>query len=154
MSTSNAAAFFKAFDQVTTEIEFNPEFSNRTGYYDFAVSGEHAPVLTVGTMAKCVTDNGRKLLLVSTRFGNAVIFQRYSDSESVIVGNLPREIEQLYLGSAVGTNLAEDSITLFMLLGEPEYDTIYPNVGQRIENLFLAAREKDSLDAAAAACAD
>ena len=154
MSTSNASVFFKAFDKVSTEIAYNVAWKNLTSYNDHAVSGEHTPVLPIGTIAKCVDDYGRKTLLVSTRFGNAVIFQLYSDGESVIVGNLPREIEQLYLGSAVGTNLAEDSVTLTMLLGDPEYASFNPNVGQRIENLFLAAREKDSLDAAAAACAD
>ena len=154
MSTSNALAFFKAFDQITIEIEFKPAFGQSTGYYDHAVCGPHAPVLPVGTIAKCVTDNGRKLICVSTRFGNAIIFQRYSDSESVIVGNLPREITKLYLGSSVGTNLAEDNVTLFMLLGEPEYATIYPNVGQRIENLFSAAREINSLKLAEELCVD
>ena len=151
----SAKSFYTAFSQVTASIPFNENFNNGTGYLDNCQEGEHAPIVAPGQIVKTETLKGRKILIVGTRFGNAVIFERYTNAiaedTNVIVGNLPKEVEQLYLGSAVGTNLAQDNITLFLLLGEPKYASIHPNVGERIENLFAAPAKKEARDARKAA---
>ena len=68
-------------------IEFNPKWSNGTGYFDGAVSGKHAPVLEPGTIVQFVTPepNKRRGLIISTIFGNVVVFERYPNGEDGIV---------------------------------------------------------------------
>lgn len=107
-------------------------WANGTGYYDNAVRTEYAPHILPGNMARCTTLNGRKMILIGTRFGNVVIFTRYSDIDTVIVSNVPPEIREIMMGSAIGTNLCEDNITMQMLIGTfPMF-----NIGNKIENMF------------------
>ena len=137
------SSFVSAFANTNTTIDFNSAWENGTGYYDHAMRGKHAPVLVPGEMVKTVSPSGRRILIIGTRFGNAVIFDRYTDTNSkVVVGNIPSQIEELFLGSAIGGNIAQDDVTLVMLLGDPKFAASIPNIGQRIENMFASWDKK------------
>ena len=140
--------FYYAFNETQTIVPYDKRWENGTGYLDHAVRGIDAPALIPGSIVKTTTSGGRKVLLIGTRFGNAVIFERYTNPAigtavptytEIIVGNVPHEIAELYLGSAIGTNLARDDVTLFMLLGDPKSASNNPNVGMRIETLFATS---------------
>jgi len=69
--------FESAYERAPKTLDFNPAWSNGVGLYDHAVYGEHAPALPFGTMARSQTGAGRKLLIISTRLGNVVVFERF-----------------------------------------------------------------------------
>lgn len=85
---NNAAA-------TATVIPFNPLWANATGYYDFAVKGTNAPILAAGEVVQSESMNNRKIVLVGTKHGNAVFFQRYSNCapDGVIVTNMPMSLK-------------------------------------------------------------
>ena len=131
------APFVASFNAVQKEVEYNPKWENGTGYLDHAVKGDHAPELLCGEMAKSVSTKGRRIVLIGTRFGNIVLFDRYSDPESkAVVSNMPNQITTLLRGSLVGTNLSTDDVTLPLLLGDPTNQRFNPNIGARIEQVF------------------
>ena len=120
-------------------LTYSPKWANGTGYFDHAVSGEHAPNLPEGARAACMGDDGRRIIIIGTAFGNAVVFERFTNG-SVIVSNVPREVTKLLTGGSIGTALQDDETTLTLLLGSSEatYDRrqwMCPNVGMRIQTL-------------------
>lgn len=93
-SNSQGKVFKEAFNSLLNkgrEIPFNPEWSNSTGYYDYVVRGEAAPILAPGEIACSRSNNDRRLIIVGTRMGNACVFDRYSgqDDGGVYVSNTP-----------------------------------------------------------------
>lgn len=105
--------FNKKFE-ISNKIEFNPRWGNGTGYYDNAVSGEHAPVLTPGEMVASLSDNNRKIIMVGTPLGNVVIFQRYNDNVSVYTCNVSRVLNSVGL---IPNGRISDQ-TMEMLIGD------------------------------------
>lgn len=72
------------------KIDFNPAWSNGTGYYDKAVKGIHSPKLYVGQMVWFTDSNSRTGIIIGTRFGNCVIFERFSNGDrGIVVSNTP-----------------------------------------------------------------
>lgn len=91
MSIEKTAEIFNNVFKTATPIDYNPNWANGTGYFDHAVEGEHAPKIKPGDVCCCITPmpNDRKIVMVGTRMGNIVIFQRYTDDDRVYVANMP-----------------------------------------------------------------
>ena len=139
-ATTRPTFFQQAFADIESILPFNPAWKNNTGYFDHAVKGEHAPELGVGEYAKSEDEHGRKIVFVATRFGNCVLFERYSKADyECIVSNRPMEVTKLFLGSNIDTRL--DANTQEMLIGQVPGSYAYPNIGRKIENLLKAAKE-------------
>ena len=124
--------FNKAFNSDEIEdIPFNPEWCNGTGYFDWSVEGSEAPGLTIGQMVKSKDENGRRMILIGTRFGNVVVFDRFvkQEDDGVWVFNAPRSktIKTLIDSSAVGER---DMITLLGSWGD-----FTQNIGFEIEKI-------------------
>jgi hypothetical protein len=104
---ANGKIFTEAFnnDEVP-EITYNPNWANQTGYLDYAVKGDNAPVLAAGQMVKTRDPRGRRIILIGTRKGNVAVFDRYSGQTEMgtWVTNAPRTpiFQTLLSGSAVG----------------------------------------------------
>lgn len=123
--------FNEVFDKVATEVEYDAAWENGTGYLDHAVSGEHAPILPDGMIAKTVDPAGRKILIVPTRLGNVVLFERYTNKgeDAVYVVNRPEELKKFIPASRVTYD------TMNIILGDgmnPAHD----NLGSALVVLF------------------
>jgi hypothetical protein len=95
-------AFQSAFSLIQNTIEFKPEFNNGTGYLDglAALDGLFTPYenLMADTNSqkniyKTITTNGRKVIVVATRHGNVVLFERYNDNPAVIANHMSDEVK-------------------------------------------------------------
>lgn len=128
MNASNT--FNRKYETITTVVAFDECWNNGTGYLDGCVKADIG--LRPGDSAKGVTSNERKFIVVGTRFGNCVVFQRYTGGEGdVFVSNVPHKVGMLYRAfTSVGTALDSDGMAA--LIGHPG-DL---NVGARIESLF------------------
>lgn len=115
-----------AFDQAL-DIEFNPDWSNGTGYYDKAVLSKVSPKLNPGEVRRCISAgaNNRKIILVGTRLGNVVIFQRYTNSDEVYVTNMHYAIASM---TGIRGAVSEDQMNLLLSNG--------CNIGQRVESFI------------------
>ena len=87
--------FVEVFNEIETQISFDARWANSTGYFNNAVYSDYILPLSVGQRVKCVDDFGRRMILVGTRFGNVVAFERYTASH-VIVSNESKEIELMF----------------------------------------------------------
>lgn len=133
MTTANNVSqaqvtFARNFDDINNVIEFDSAWNNGTGYMDHLVHDNLG--LEPGQMVKTTApgDDARRVIVVGTRFGNCVYFERYSpEGESrsnVIVSNVPDACKHISReGSLSGNDLQ-------MLC-----DSLY-NVGRTIERLF------------------
>jgi hypothetical protein len=122
------ALFFKRYDEVQTEIPYNPKWENGTGYLDYIVKDE-APQVEIGAAVKCITPLGRKILIVGTRLGNVAVFQRYNNREDLLVCHTHQDI--LEVGLPFDGNLVTEE-RLNMILGYWHWS---PNIGQMIEKI-------------------
>jgi hypothetical protein len=111
-----------------SEIQYNSDWANGTGYFDHAVKGEHAPVLKLGQMVKCTDNNSRNILIIGCGgLGNFVMFDRYSnDDKGRIVFNCTLEVTKMFSG-LLDNLLTADQIEF--IYGTP----ITPNIGHRLE---------------------
>ena len=123
--------FNEVFDKVTTEVEYDAAWENGTGYLDHAVSGEYAPILPDGMIAKTVDPAGRKILIVPTRLGNVVLFERYTNKgeDAVYVVNRPKELKKFIPASRVTYN------TMNIILGDG-MNPAHGNLGSALVVLF------------------
>ena len=124
--------FDYAFKNITKEVVFDSSWSNGTGYYDGAITAKLG--LKPGERAKATSPmpNNRRLILVGTRFGNAVFFDRYtqgSGSADVCVSNVPDELRPFVPSGRIGE---DDQARLFMYEGSM-------NIGADIEKLFSSS---------------
>jgi hypothetical protein len=91
-----AALFDKKFNSITNVVEFNNEWNSDTGYFYTAVEiiGDGKPEIAVslkhGEMAKCTSQDGRKMIFVGTDLGTCLVFQKYIGSSDVLVTNQAR----------------------------------------------------------------
>jgi hypothetical protein len=108
-----AEVFVEAYEKAE-KIAFNSEWNNGTGYFDHAVEGEHAPKLAVGQIvaSKSPAANNRRLIIVGTATGNAVMFERYTADANTLVSNVPDELYQ-----SVGRPLSADDVTFLLNAG-------------------------------------
>jgi hypothetical protein len=90
MNTSYSAVFANVFNSIETAVEFSTEWKNGTGYLDHLVYEDLG--IAEGKLAKTIDDMGRRIIIVGTALGNAVIFERYTykeDGQFVVVSNTP-----------------------------------------------------------------
>jgi hypothetical protein len=124
------------FNKIENLVEYNSKWENGTGYLDHAVN-DTSIVFDEDGYAKAVSPAGRKIVIVKTIKGNAVVFERYTDSESsVVVSNIPHRVAELFQMSG---SLSSDQVR--MLVGDPAYKTIHLNIGKAIEQ-FMAPLTK------------
>jgi len=142
-----ARAFNKAY-AAAKPVPFNPVWNNGTGYFNGAVKGEAAPKLAVGEVACSMTlsDEPRKLIIIGTPVGNVVVFQRYSNRDDIYTVNTTSTFTSLFSG-LMSNPLTPDHMSF--MVGDPEYASIAPNVGQHIVEMvsnikaYNAATEDD-----------
>lgn len=129
-----AQEFNKRFEQITPELEFNPSWHNGTGYFDRAVTEAKLPP---GHEAKTVADDGRKIILIGTRSGTCVVFERELSENRRICSNLPRDVEKLV---GEGNLVGEDK--LHRIVG----NSFSPNIGIRLEEMFSDYIEEKKME--------
>jgi hypothetical protein len=107
-----------------SEIAYNPDWANGTGYFDRAVYGDHAPVIENGKVVKSVDEDGRKILIIGFSLGNVVVFERYAakkEAEPVYVLNQPQSLARVLPKGRL------DDDTLCQIFGEygaPKYNIV------------------------------
>lgn len=91
-------------------VEYNPEWANGTGYLDGAVTDLSIWDHVDGSRCRSIDDNGRRILIAKTQFGNVVIFERrkQDDSEDPTpwVSNAPNVLSQTLIPSGITSNSA------------------------------------------------
>lgn len=127
--------FEEMYNTPINEIPFNEEWNNGTGYYDFATKVD----IPVGVVVKSYdTTSSRKLLLIGTRLGTVVVFERYENGKhGVYVLNAPQAISKRFLnfGNA-RSSLSQD--TIFNLIGTYYNDKFHDNIAHVIEAMYDA----------------
>lgn len=119
--------FTKAYAQAH-HIRFNPEWNNGAGYFDHICSEDLG--LSYGEVVSSICpDSNRRLIIVGTRLGNAVFFDRYTPSETtqpIVVCNAPSGLRPMLSTGPVSPDVFE------VLFGKHE------NIGFRLESLYKA----------------
>ena len=114
------------------EVPFRIEWANGTGYFDGAVKDDLG--LAPGELAasSATGEDKRRIIFVGTRFGNVVIFERYTPKEDgneniVVVVNRPSKLSRFVKNGAMSTEHFEE------LTGCGIFSW---NIGVDIERLF------------------
>lgn len=129
---SNASVFSSAYVAIDTVLEYNTSWENGTGYLDHVVEGKHAPKLVAGAITKTMAPDGRRIIVIGTRFGNVAVFDRYIKQDAtrgVFVTNSPEEsiFKVMLSGSSVG------ELEMITLLGS--WGDLDDNLGNKIEKI-------------------
>ena len=124
--------FYSCLEKITESVPFDPSWSNGTGYYDGAVK---APVPVCKWVWSHDQITNRYLILIGTRFGTIVVFERYrhGGKAPVIVCNVPRKGYTIWQTAGLNSQLGERVLT--HVLGDPEFPMIAPNIGMTVETL-------------------
>lgn len=127
--------FSRCFDSVLSSTEFNSAWKNGTGYMDGLVHDQSLmDEMPIGDRVKFEDDHGRRAIAIKTRYGIAVLFERYSpkgdDRSNVIVSNAPWETRPL---------LAEGAVS-----GDDLYRLLQPlnNLGHMVERVCGEGRRR------------
>lgn len=128
----------------TLEIPFNREWSNGTGYFDAAVSGPAAPIVQAGLIVKSKTTTGRRIMIVGTRLGNVVIFDRYDGQsekpdDAIFCFNTTTAVSEGGWLSDGSSGRVIDFLELSTLLGQ--YYDGKNNLGYRINQIYSACQK-------------
>ncbi len=130
----------KQFEEVFNHfesIEFDTKWANGTGYMDKAVSGEYAPVLSVGEVRSFIDNKNRRGFVIGTPRGNIVVFQRYTNGErKVWVINASRAASAM-LGPDYDSAFTEEQALKLVGFFPDCYSVVeHLNIGKRM-NSFL-----------------
>lgn len=137
MNTSTpAVAAHKSFLQTAfetiltkvTHVPYNPEW-RQGDYFNGACAEELAPGQIVASTVEGV--DARRLLLIGTRAGTAVIFERYTpgmDCAFVLVSNACMELRNVGLSSG---SIDDATLARLVTYYKPE-----DNIGSRLEAIF------------------
>jgi hypothetical protein len=132
------AIFDEAFERTAKSIEFNPNWSNGSGLFDFAVYGEHAPAVPAGSMYKAQTVGGRRMLIIGTKLGNVIVFERHIDHPKA---NTPvfcyQSTSIVAQGGWFSDSLTLDEYELALAVGTDKE----PHLGRRIDILHSALKK-------------
>lgn len=116
-------AFEEAYARVEEVVEFDERAHNGTGYLDGLVYLDLG--LKPGQCVKTQDENGRKVLIQGSSWGNIVVFQRYQPDEngySPIVSNAPDQVASLL---SMATSLTYEVInTIFSLVEENNWGAV------------------------------
>lgn len=130
--------FTQAFEKAR-KIDFDGKWSNGTGYFNGAQSGEYAPKgIGNGKMVASQTPTGRRLLIIGTRIGNAVVFQRYDDRDDVFVYNIPQELK---IGFCIFDGRL-DELNMIKLVGD---GMAIRNIGDRLDDLYVSIKRNQPI---------
>lgn len=113
----NPAEIIFAVAQLTPRVEFDPKWANGTGYYDGI-----AEVDFEGTYVRHFIDgSNRHGLILPTRAGNLVMFQRYSDGgNGVVVANYHDNLRGVCRMLGFGSSVSRETIcSVLSWLGGP-----------------------------------
>ena len=131
MSTAKEL-FIECFNKINNVVEYKDSWANGTGYLDNAVKDKSFSFNEFG-YAKAESPAGRKIIIIRTVKGNVVLFERYTGPESsVIVGNMPRSIKQLFQLSG---SIPYEKV--YQVLGDPDSPTVVPNIGLAIDEFMF-----------------
>lgn len=131
MTTITLNDFFNNIhNAIQEEIPYNQVWANGTGYLDRAVKEKLQP----GTMVRSITDDNRKIIMIGTRFGTIVLFQRYEyGGNDTIVYNAPgRSLVKELLGTTSLDALRLEHITGY----SQKYGKLSKNIGEIIEYIM------------------
>ncbi len=124
--------FYTCLAKIQTQVPFDPTWRNGTGYYDHACKIQ----IPVGSW-RWSHDSGsnRFIVLIGTRFGTVVVFERYSHGSKspVIVSNCPKKGYTIWQMAGLNGQLNER--VLLNTLGDPEFPSAYSNIGLQIEQM-------------------
>ena len=114
-------------DSDVVDITFDAGWSNGTGYLDGAVKAPIKGLEAPGSIGRCRDQHGRRVLVVRTRFGNVVVFDRYTGQEQagVYVSNAPSN-------PLIRLAVSDSSVT------EDEMNTLFGGWGILEDNLGFA----------------
>lgn len=130
--------FNQKFASITVELAYDSAWSSlRTGF-DFAVYRDNSPKFAYGKMLKSTSTEGQKLILISTRFGNVVVYQRFSPGKGLLPALGVNCTKYLRKGGWV-RKTEPDIEDLKVLLGDEDQ----LNIGERIEELKILLVRKN-----------
>lgn len=117
LPNEQAVLFNAIFCQITERLPFKESWSNGTGYFDGVMHDEELnECLNPGERACFVDPHGRKAIILKTRFGLAVIFERYKGPNNrVFARHLSDELRKLELVDVCGGMSLQDMRTLLMI---------------------------------------
>lgn len=104
---------FNSVHANATDITFNPEWKNGTGYLDGATTVD----LSVGEVRSFTDDNNRKGILIGSAVGTTAVFERYTNGDSGVLVNNTNRFMSKALGAAV---IREPQLRLLLELGRME----------------------------------
>lgn len=122
-------------------IPFNRAWSNGTGYFNYATDSDEAPVVGAGAVVSSTAPGGRRILIVGTKLGNVVVFQRYDNRDDLFVCHAPTVLLMAF------SIVSEDKLSvsnLITLLGD---GMLKQNIGIRINDILKAAKFEQQLAA-------
>ena len=135
MSMQNCVGseFTRAFQYINNEVVFNVAWiEGYNGYWNGAVSGDLAPLLSEGSVAKTTSARGRRAIIIGSQHGNIILFDRYVptdvEPDGLINYQVPRDEVLIWLFGGAG---ACDETKLFQFLN-PSDPT--ENVGSTLAN--------------------
>ena len=116
----NPAQIIAAVAELTPKVEFNPEWSNGTGYFDGLVD---VPFEGVG-IRHFIDKANRVGLILPTKAGNLVMFQRYTNGGSgVVVSNYHQNLRGICTMLGFGSSVSRETIcAVLSWLGGPNED--------------------------------
>ena len=120
MSMQNCVGseFTRAFEYIDNELVFNVAWiEGYSGYWNGAVSGDLAPLLSEGSVAKTTSARGRRAIIIGSHYGNIILFDRYVPTDGEPDGQInyqvPRDKVLIWLFGSAG---ACDETKLFQFL--------------------------------------
>lgn len=126
--------FMDIYNHIKKAVPFNECWKDVGAYYDYALRGEHAPILEVGEMAKCVVNDKSRLVFVGTPFGNGVVFECYSEiwqsPTGLLFCNMPLALQKLRYDDENKKTLLGYSIPMRAILGGKIDNEVIPNIGE------------------------
>lgn len=137
LDPASKAIFDKAYEKANIELAFKGEWSNGTGMYDYVVYGAHAPVVPIGQMARSSTPGGRKLIIIGSRLGNIVVFERHVVAKKKVM-NVTYAVQATSNVMQGGwfSHLVLDDYEMSLAVGEEDGY----NIGRRIDALWTSMK--------------
>lgn len=111
------AQIIAAVADLTPRVEFDPEWGNGTGYFDGATE-----VAFNDTAVRHFIDNADRIgLIIPTRAGNVVMFQRFTGGDKgVVVANTHRKLNGICRMLGFGSSVSRETIcSVLSWLGGP-----------------------------------
>jgi hypothetical protein len=139
MSNFKGFEFFDSnFKRLLKEqpIRYSISWKDMDDYFSLAVQGQYSPDLLGGEMRACTDDKNRKMIFIGTPLGNIIIFQRYVDTEGIVL-NAPEKIKKLLAGVIEAGYQTQES--LYALIGNETSSYGFPNIGTRLSSLLEPA---------------